>query len=67
MAGINYLACIGERKKLCHSFGKAVDLLLAVFMLVQEVADMSFHSVLHTSITGSGSIFNLLLSVSIQT
>ena len=43
MAGICSLAYIGERKKLCHSFGKAVDLLLAVCMLVQEVADMFFH------------------------
>ena len=43
MAGICSLAHIGERKKLCHSFGKAVDLLLAVCMLVQEVADMLFH------------------------
>ena len=43
MAGICSLAYIGERKKLCHSFGKAVDLLLAVCMLVQEVADMLFH------------------------
>ena len=45
MAGICSLAYIGERKKLCHSFGKAVDLLLAVCMLVQEVADMLFHLV----------------------
>ena len=27
---------------LCHSFGKAVDLLLAVCMLVQEVANILF-------------------------
>ena len=44
MAGICHLAHIGERKKLCHSFGKAVDLLLAVCMFVQEVADMLIHS-----------------------
>ena len=41
-----YLAQIGERKKLCHRFGKAVDLLLAECMLVQEVADMLFHLVI---------------------
>jgi len=45
MAGICNLAYIEERKKLCHSFGKAVDLLLAVCMLVQEVADILFHLV----------------------
>ena len=43
MAGICNLANLGEKKKLCHSFSKAVDLLLAVCMLVQEVADMLFH------------------------
>merc|ERR1712089_64131 len=43
MAGVCNLACIWERKKLCHSFGNAVDLLLAVCMLVQEMADMLFH------------------------
>ena len=43
MAGVCNLARIWERKKLCHSFGNAVDLLLAVCMLVQEVADMLFH------------------------
>ena len=31
--------------KLRHIFGKAVDLLLAVYMLVQEVADILFHFV----------------------
>ena len=41
--GICNLAYIGERKNLCHSFGKAVHLLLAVCMLVQEVTDMLFH------------------------
>ena len=46
MAGICNPAHIGERKMLCHSFGKAVDLLLAVCMLVQEVADMLFHLVI---------------------
>ena len=44
MAGVCNLAHIWERKKLCHSFGNAVDLLLAVCMLVQEMADMLFHS-----------------------
>ena len=44
MAGVCNLARIWERKKLCHSFGNAVDLLLAVCMLVQEMADMLFHS-----------------------
>ena len=43
MAGVCNLARIWERKKLCHSFGNAVDLLLAVCMLVQEMADMLFH------------------------
>ena len=43
MAGVCNLAHIWERKKLCHSFGNAVDLLLAVCMLVQEMADMLFH------------------------
>ena len=43
MAGICNQAYIGQKKELCHSFGKAVDLLLAVCMLVQEVADMLFH------------------------
>ena len=43
MAGVYNLACIWERKKLCHSFGNAGDLLLAVCMLVQEMADMLFH------------------------
>ena len=33
------------RKILCHSFGKAVDLLLAVCKLAQEVVDMLFHLV----------------------
>ena len=41
--GISNLAYIGERKKLCPSFGKVVDLLLAVCMLVKEVADILFH------------------------
>ena len=35
---------MGERKMLCHSFGKVVDLFVAVCMLVQEVADMLFHT-----------------------
>ena len=43
MVGICNLAHIQKMKYLCHSFGKAVDLLLAVFMLVQEVTDMLFH------------------------
>ena len=43
MAGVCNLACIWERKKLCHSFCNAVDLLLAVCMLVQDVADILFH------------------------
>ena len=42
MAGICDLAHIGERKKLCHSFGKVVDLLLAICILVQEVADILY-------------------------
>ena len=42
MEGICYLAHKGERKKLCHNFCKVVDLLLAVCMLIQEVADMLF-------------------------
>ena len=42
MAGVCNLAHIGERTKLCHSFGEAEDLLLAVCMVVQEVADMLF-------------------------
>ena len=41
--GICNLAYIGERKNLCHSFGKAVHPLLAVCMLVQEVTDMLFY------------------------
>ena len=44
MAGICNLAYIGESKKLCYSFGKEVDVLLAVCMLVQEVQDMLFHT-----------------------
>ena len=36
------LAYIGERKKFCHSLGKAVDLLLTICMLVEEVADLLF-------------------------
>ena len=43
MAVICYLAYIGERKRLCHSFSKVVDLLLAMCMLVQEVTDMVFN------------------------
>ena len=43
MAGVCNLAHIWEREKLCRSFGNAVDLLLAVCMLVQEVADMLLH------------------------
>ena len=39
MAVICNLAYIEQRKKLYHSIGKAVDLLLAIYMLVQEVAD----------------------------
>ena len=42
-AGICNLAYIREKKKLCHNFGKAVDLLLTVCMIVQEVAHMLFH------------------------
>ena len=43
MAGICNLAYIEDRKKLCHSFSKAVYLLLAICMLLQEVADILFH------------------------
>ena len=45
MAAICNPAHMGERKMLCHSFGKAVHLLLLVCMLVQEVAHMLFHLV----------------------
>ena len=45
MEEICKLAHIGERKKLCHSLSKEVDLLLAVCMLVEEVTDMLFHLV----------------------
>ena len=53
MAGVCNLAHIWERKKLCHSFCNAVDLLLAVCMLVQEVADMLFHLDPPCSLLGS--------------
>ena len=43
MAGVCNLARIWQRKKLCHSFSNAVNLLLAVCMLVQEMADILFH------------------------
>ena len=53
MAGVCNLAHIWERKKLCHSFCNAVDLLLAVCILVQEVADMLFHLDPPCSLLGS--------------
>ena len=43
MARICNPAHMGERKMLFNSFCKAVELLLAVCILVQEVADMLFH------------------------
>ena len=40
-----------ERKMLCHRFSKAVDLLLALGILIQEVTDMLIHLVyLHPAI-----------------
>ena len=54
------LAHIGERKKLCHSFGKAVDLLLAVCMLFQEMADMLFYL---GAPVGAGAIFTISKNV----